>query len=149
MPFSRQNLPILVAAASVEANIGPAFSTGPVGVGSWIRESTSTLVLPETPSNDAGDASFWVEMGTSDGDLIQSITNVYQSTSSWPVFAYTLMNTGANSQIPVEIDGTNAVAAEKITMLSEELKSKRNGTDLMGSKTSSTTPPATTRDMFR
>lgn len=116
MPSLRQTLLVLAAAASVEAAMGPAFSTGPVGSGSWIRESTSTLVLPKTPSNNAGDASLWVGMGTSNGDLIQSIADAYQSTSSWSIFAYTLLSTGANSQMPVQTDGTNAVAAEKITM---------------------------------
>ncbi|KAJ4405893.1 hypothetical protein N0V91_005002 [Didymella pomorum] len=116
MPSIRQILPVLTTAASVEAAMGPAFSTGPVGSGSWIRESTSTLVLPKTPSNNAGDASLWVGMGTSNGDLIQSIADAYQSTSSWSIFAYTLLSTGANSQMPVQTEGTNAVATEQITM---------------------------------
>lgn len=116
MPTFRQILPVFAAAVSVEAAMGPAFSTGPVGSGSWIRESTSTLVLPKTPSNNAGDASLWVGMGTSNGDLIQSIADAYQSSSTWSIFAYTLLSTGANTQMPVQTDGTNAVAAEKITM---------------------------------
>ncbi|KAF1931109.1 uncharacterized protein M421DRAFT_339805 [Didymella exigua CBS 183.55] len=116
MPSFRQIFPVLAAAASIEAAMGPSFSTGPVGSGSWIRESTSTLVLPKTPSNNAGDASLWVGMGTSNGDLIQSIADAFQSTSSWSIFAYTLQSTGSNSQMPVQTDGTNAVAAEKVTM---------------------------------
>ena len=79
MPSLRQILPVLAAAASVEAAMGPAFSTGPVGSGSWIRESTSTLVLPKVPSGSSGVASLWVGMGTSNGDLIQSIADNWNS----------------------------------------------------------------------
>jgi hypothetical protein len=79
MPSLRQILPVLAAAASVDAAMGPAFSTGPVGSGSWIRESTSTLVLPKAPSGSSGDASLWVGMGTSNGDLIQSIADNWNS----------------------------------------------------------------------
>lgn len=115
MPSIRKILPVLAAAASVEAAMGPAFSTGPVGSGSWIRESTSTLVLPKAPSGSSGDASLWVGMGTSNGDLIQSIADNWSS-STWSIFAYTLQSTGPTSQMPVQTDGTNAVEGEKITM---------------------------------
>lgn len=95
MPSSIQIISALAAAgfASVNAAMGPAFSTGPVASNSFIRESTSTLVLPEAPTGNQGDASLWVGMGTSDGDLIQSIADNWQS-SSWEVFAYTLLSTG-------------------------------------------------------
>lgn len=83
----------LAAAAVANAAFGPAFSTGPVGSGSWIRESTATLVLPDAPSNNAGDLSLWVGMGTSNGDLIQSIAENWQS-DKWSIFAYTLVKTG-------------------------------------------------------
>ena len=115
MPFFRQILPVLAAAASVDAAMGPAFSTGPVGSGSWIRESTSTLVLPKAPSGSSGDASLWVGMGTSNGDLIQSIADNWNS-NTWSIFAYTLLSTSATTQMPVQTDGTNAVESEKITM---------------------------------
>lgn len=136
MPSSRQILSVVAAAAftSVEAAMGPAFSTGPVGSGSWIREATSTLVLPKAPTGNSGDASLWVGMGTSNGDLIQSIADNWNS-DSWSIYAYTLMKTGGsshqlmlqpsdtadlscpdNSQMPVQTEGTNAVAADKITM---------------------------------
>ena len=82
----------MTAIASVNAAMGPAFSTGPVASDSFIRESTSTLVLPKAPSGSSGDASLWVGMGTSNGDLIQSIADNWQS-SSWSVFAYTLLST--------------------------------------------------------
>ena len=62
--------------------------------------------------------SGWARV-TSNGDLIQSIADAYQSTSSWSIFAYILLRTDANSQMPVQTQGTNAVAAEKITMLCE------------------------------
>ena len=73
--------------------MGPDFSTGPVGGGSWIREATSTLLLPETPSGTSGITSLWVGMGTSNGDLIQSIADNWES-SDWSIFAYTLVKTG-------------------------------------------------------
>lgn len=98
MSPSRQVLSTLAAAAavaftSVDAAMGPAFSTGPVGSGSWIREATATLVLPNAPSGSSGDASLWVGMGTSNGDLIQSIADNWES-SEWSIFAYTLVKTG-------------------------------------------------------
>lgn len=77
----------------VYAAFGPAFSTGPVADGSWIREATSTLLLPKAPSGSSGDTSLWVGMGTSNGDLIQSIADNWES-SDWTVFAYTLVSTG-------------------------------------------------------
>ena len=93
--------PTLAAAAalttSVDAAMGPAFSTGPVGSGSWIREATSTLVLPEIPSGgSSGITSLWVGMGTSNGDLIQSIADNWES-SEWSIFAYTLVKTGGTT----------------------------------------------------
>lgn len=134
MPSSRQILSAFAAVAftSVEAAMGPAFSTGPVSSGSWIREATSTLVLPKAPSGSSGDASLWVGMGTSNGDLIQSIADNWNS-DSWSIFGYTLLSTGgecalrtfiwwsvltyaANSQMPVQTDETAAAAGDKITM---------------------------------
>lgn len=51
--------PIIVATAitTVHAAFGPAFGTGPVADGSWIREATSTLLLPDAPSGSSGDTS--------------------------------------------------------------------------------------------
>jgi hypothetical protein len=72
--------------------MGPAFSTGPVSDDSFIREATSTLVLPQAPSGSSGDTSLWVGMGTSNGDLIQSIADNWQS-DDWSIFAYTLLST--------------------------------------------------------
>lgn len=55
------------------AAFGPAFSTGPVADGNFIRESISTLIVPQGNTPFAGTQSLWVGMGTSNGDLIQSI----------------------------------------------------------------------------
>lgn len=96
MSFGKTYLSAIAAAAvltSVKAAMGPYFSTGPVASNSFIRESTSTLVLPQAPSGSSGDLSLWVGMGTSNGDLIQSIADNWES-SDWTVFAYTLLETG-------------------------------------------------------
>lgn len=97
------------------AAFGPAFSTGPVASGSWIREATSTLVLPQAPSGSSGDTSLWVGMGTSNGDLIQSIADNWDS-NDWSIFAYTLLSTSATTQMPVQAEGSTASAGAKITM---------------------------------
>ncbi|MCJ1445628.1 MAG: hypothetical protein MMC23_006133 [Stictis urceolatum] len=117
MPSSRQLISALaaVASTSVDAAMGPAFSTGPVGGGSWIREATSTLVLPKAPSGSSGDTSLWVGMGTSNGDLIQSIADNWDA-SNWDIFAYTLLSTGPSSQMPVQAPGGKANAGDKVTM---------------------------------
>ncbi|KAK7402697.1 hypothetical protein QQX98_011561 [Neonectria punicea] len=117
MPSSNQLLSALVAVAVTSANaaMGPAFSTGPVASNSWIREATSTLVLPKAPSGSTGDASLWVGMGTSNGDLIQSIADNWQS-DDWSIYAYTLMKTGENSQAVVQGDSSTAVAGDEVTM---------------------------------
>lgn len=78
MPSTRQILTALVASvATANAANGPYFSTGPTASGIYIKESTATLILPAAPSNNQGDLSLWVGMGTSDGDLIQSIADCY------------------------------------------------------------------------
>ncbi|GJC91327.1 hypothetical protein ColKHC_00153 [Colletotrichum higginsianum] len=122
MPSTTQLLSALAvtAAAGVQAAMGPAFSTGPVASDSFIREATSTLVLPAAPANNKGSASLWVGMGTSNGDLIQSIADNsnYDNTGTdkWSIFAYTLLKTGDNSQMPVQTEGTDASEGDKITM---------------------------------
>lgn len=117
MPSTAQIASVLAAVAfgSVEAAMGPAFSTGPVSDNSWIREATSTLVLPKAPTGNNGDASLWVGMGTSNGDLIQSIADNWQS-DSWSVYAYTLTKTGDNSQLPVQGPSSDASASQHVTM---------------------------------
>lgn len=91
MPSASQIVSALAvtAVAGVRAAMGPAFSTGPVASHSWIREATSTLVLPAVPANNKGDACLWVGMGTSNGDLVQSIAENVNS-DKWSVYAYTL-----------------------------------------------------------
>ncbi|GAM33316.1 hypothetical protein TCE0_003f00128 [Talaromyces pinophilus] len=118
MSFGKTYLSAIAAAAvltSVKAAMGPYFSTGPVASNSFIRESTSTLVLPQAPSGSSGDLSLWVGMGTSNGDLIQSIADNWES-SDWTVFAYTLLETGPNSQMPVEGQSSTAVPSDQVTM---------------------------------
>lgn len=117
MPSLKQALSALTLTTltSVHAAMGPAFSTGPVASNSFIREATSTLILPNAPSGSSGDASLWVGMGTSNGDLIQSIADNWQS-SEWRVFAYTLLKTGPYSQLPVQGRSGRASAGDSVTM---------------------------------
>lgn len=66
----------LLAAANVvsaqdKVGFGPAFSLGPTQ--SWIREATTTLVLPPVPSPQKDRLALWPGMGTSGGDLIQAL----------------------------------------------------------------------------
>ncbi|KAK7702210.1 hypothetical protein SLS64_009788 [Diaporthe eres] len=93
---SRQILSAFATAAvvaKVNAAMGPAFSTGPTADDTFVRESWATLVLPSAPSDNSGDLSLWVGMGTSNGDLVQSIAENWSS-DNWNVYAYTLMSTG-------------------------------------------------------
>lgn len=149
-PFKSYTLAIVVMSFSVaQAAMGPAFSTGPVATNSWIREAESTLVLPKAPSGSAGDASLWVGMGTSNGDLIQSIADNYQS-DNWSVFAYTLKSTGrkiyrkgnidaefdadavitATLQMPIQAKGATANAGDHITMHCELPSSSKQAVSL-------------------
>lgn len=68
---------VLAGAQLSNAANGPAFSTGPVGAGSWIREATATLIVPNAPNPIVGNTVLWVGMGTDKGDLIQGINNNY------------------------------------------------------------------------
>ncbi|KAF7552846.1 hypothetical protein G7Z17_g4053 [Cylindrodendrum hubeiense] len=63
----------LLEAVSCQSIIGfgPAFSLGPTN--SWIREATTTLVLPKVPSPQLDRLALWPGMGTSGGDLIQAL----------------------------------------------------------------------------
>lgn len=79
-----KTLSIIAASLGVaDAAMGPYFSTGPTASGVYIQESTATLILPAAPSNNQGDLSLWVGMGTSFGDLIQSIADCYVRLSSF------------------------------------------------------------------
>lgn len=73
-----QALSVLAATVGVvQAADGPYFSTGATSSGVYIKQATATLILPDAPTNNQGDLSLWVGMGTSDGDLIQSIADCY------------------------------------------------------------------------
>ncbi|RHZ53265.1 uncharacterized protein CDV56_106733 [Aspergillus thermomutatus] len=142
MPSLSQLLSATLTAAAftaVDAAMGPAFSTGPVASNSFIREASSTLVLPQTVKGNNGDLSLWVGMGTSNGDLIQSIADKYQS-SDWNVFAYTLLKTGDNSQRPVQGKSAVAKAGDHVTMHYEynDATRKYTQTVLLNGKTVST-----------
>lgn len=100
--------------AKVQAANGPAFSTGPTSSDTYIVESWATLTLPEVPSDNSGDLSLWVGMGTSNGDLIQSIAENY-ATSDWSCYAYTLISTSDTTQEPIQAEGSTANAAQDVT----------------------------------
>ncbi|KAI3391434.1 hypothetical protein diail_7358 [Diaporthe ilicicola] len=117
MSSSRQMLSALAAAAVVakaNAAMGPAFSTGPTADDTFVRESWATLVLPTPPSDNNGDLSLWVGMGTSNGDLIQSIAENLSS-NDWSVYAYTLVSTSDSTQMPVQAPGSTADAGTHVT----------------------------------
>ncbi|KAK7731119.1 hypothetical protein SLS53_008838 [Cytospora paraplurivora] len=115
---SRRNLYALVAAAAVakvNAAFGPAFSTGPTSSDTFIRESWVTLVVPALPIDNNGDLSLWVGMGTSNGDLIQSIVENYDS-DTWNAYAYTLVETSATTQVAVQANGANVAEGDQVTL---------------------------------
>ncbi|KAF1966472.1 hypothetical protein BU23DRAFT_517915 [Bimuria novae-zelandiae CBS 107.79] len=116
--------------STASAAMGPSFSTGPVGNGAYIIESTSTLTLPTVPADQNNDLSLWVGMGTSNGDLIQSIVDNFQS-RDWDIFAYTLVKTGENSQMPVQTASTPATKGDTVTMHYKFDESSGNYTQLV------------------
>ncbi|KAK4556818.1 hypothetical protein LTR86_005798 [Recurvomyces mirabilis] len=60
-------------------SFGNAFSTGPVATNSFIRQSTTTLVLPNLQSPHTGNLALWPGVGTKflnsnqDGQLVQGL----------------------------------------------------------------------------
>lgn len=60
-------------------SFGNAFSTGPVADDSFIRQSTTTLVLPDLQSPHTGNLGLWPGVGTKfldgdqDGQLVQGL----------------------------------------------------------------------------
>jgi hypothetical protein len=60
-------------ASSYGVAFGNYFSTGPVADTAWIKEATTTLVLPELNKPHVGNMALWPGMGTSGGDLIQGL----------------------------------------------------------------------------
>ncbi|KAJ4351325.1 uncharacterized protein N0V89_006664 [Didymosphaeria variabile] len=98
------------ALATATANeFGPAFSTGPVSSGNFIRESTYTIVVPQAPTSSSDDLALWIGMGTSSNDLIQTIVdNTPQD--GWTTFAYTLVG----GTTPVSDKRTKTTAGHQI-----------------------------------
>lgn len=86
------------ASADYGWQFGNAFSTGPVATNSFIRESVTTLVLPEVNSPQTGNLALWPGMGTSGGDLIQALAisvadgsaGCAKATGQWCIVASTL-----------------------------------------------------------
>lgn len=81
------NYLVLVASVAMLSSattygFGPAFSTGPVSSGSWIRESNTTLVLPAVPSPAVDRLALWPGMGTSSGDLVQALAVSFSDPTS-------------------------------------------------------------------
>ena len=115
MPSLRQLMTFSLLAATANADFGPAFSTGPTASGVYIYSSTATLTLPDGPSSAGSgyDVSLWVGMGTSAGDLIQSIND--NSNQDWTVFAYTLKETSSSSQEVIEGPTAPAAAGDVVT----------------------------------
>lgn len=59
-------------------SFGNYFSTGPVATNSWIRQATTTLILPALNNPHTGNLGLWPGMGTkfpsgADGQLVQGL----------------------------------------------------------------------------
>jgi len=128
MPSLRKLITLSLLAITANADFGPAFSTGPTASGVYIYSSTATLTLPNGPSGASSgyDLSLWVGMGTSAGDLIQSIADNYNA--AWSVFAYTLKETSPTSQEVIEGRVAPAVAGNQVTMVYQYVTSTGNYT---------------------
>ncbi|KAM6510114.1 hypothetical protein FALCPG4_017741 [Fusarium falciforme] len=98
MQFSTLSLLGFLQLASCQniVGFGPAFSLGPTK--SWIREATTTLVLPKVPNPPKDRLALWPGMGTSGGDLIQALAVAFSdpkrecgaSAGQWCTWASTL-----------------------------------------------------------
>ncbi|KAF1968524.1 hypothetical protein BU23DRAFT_480009 [Bimuria novae-zelandiae CBS 107.79] len=69
---------MLPVASAQYFSFGDYFSTGPVASNSWIRQATTTLVLPALNSPHNGNLGLWPGMGTkfdsgADGHLVQGL----------------------------------------------------------------------------
>ncbi|KAI0431095.1 hypothetical protein F5Y09DRAFT_305918 [Xylaria sp. FL1042] len=105
-----------VAHSQDTVGFGPYFSLGPTQ--SWIREATTTLVLPKVPSPQEERLALWPGMGTSGGDLIQALAvsfenpaaNCGASAGQWCTWASTLQGE--------QLGGTEvpASAGDELTM---------------------------------
>ncbi|KAF2234308.1 hypothetical protein EV356DRAFT_567206 [Viridothelium virens] len=108
------------------AAMGPAYSTGPVSSGNFIREATSTLVVPQAPNPIIGNTVLWTGMGTSAGDLIQAITNNYPADTlgavcshlggNWCVAATTLHKTSSSTQQEIAGPDSTTTPSSQVTM---------------------------------
>ncbi|KAF4966872.1 hypothetical protein FSARC_5485 [Fusarium sarcochroum] len=108
----------LLSAANAQGlvSFGPAFSLGPTK--SWIREATTTLVLPKVPSPAKDRLALWPGMGTSGGDLIQALAVAFSDPNAncgakdgqWCAWASTLQGEQlGGKQVPAD-------AGDKLTM---------------------------------
>ncbi|KAG4422991.1 hypothetical protein IFR04_003903 [Cadophora malorum] len=74
-------LPVVAGSVVPRQNyfsFGNYFSTGPVATNSWIRQATTTLVLPALNNPHNGNLGLWPGMGTkfdsgADGQLVQGL----------------------------------------------------------------------------
>ncbi|KAE8349829.1 hypothetical protein BDV28DRAFT_52949 [Aspergillus coremiiformis] len=107
------------ASAQQSIAFGPAFSLGPTK--SWIREATTTLVLPKAPSPQKDRLALWPGMGTSNGDLIQALAvsfsdpaaNCGARAGQWCTWASTLQGSQlGGKQVPAS-GGDKLVMAYK------------------------------------
>ncbi|KAJ4251470.1 hypothetical protein NW762_011455 [Fusarium torreyae] len=112
MQFSTSlSLFALLSAANAQGlvSFGPAFSLGPTK--SWIREATTTLVLPKVPSPAKDRLALWPGMGTSGGDLIQALAVAFSDPNAncgakagqWCTWASTLQGEQlGGKQVPAD-----------------------------------------------
>lgn len=65
---------VILGLANAQSKIafGPYFRLGPLQQ-TWIREATTTLILPELPSPQVDRLALWPGMKSSRGDLIQAL----------------------------------------------------------------------------
>ncbi|KAM0239569.1 hypothetical protein ACHAP5_008215 [Fusarium lateritium] len=103
------SLVALLSAANAQEIIGfgPAFSLGPTK--SWIREATTTLVLPKVPSPAKDRLALWPGMGTSSDSLVQALAVAFSDPNAncgakagqWCTWASTLQDTQlGGKQVP-------------------------------------------------
>ncbi|KAJ5884898.1 hypothetical protein N7495_009408 [Penicillium taxi] len=117
MHFSRRIFSALaILTVGVHANFGPYFSTGPVTSESFVLESTSTLILPRTPTDSNEDVSIWVGMSTSHGDLIRASAVNTLSRDHWKVSACTVLSANETQQTHVFGRSKNASPRDEMTV---------------------------------
>ncbi|KAL5390230.1 hypothetical protein DPSP01_001801 [Paraphaeosphaeria sporulosa] len=97
-------------------SFGNYFSTGPVATNSWIRQATTTLVLPALNSPHNGNLGLWPGMGTkfnsgADGHLVQGL-----AISTVGVGAYSF--TDKYNDATANFDQTVSVNGVKVSTLS-------------------------------